>query len=181
MKKFFKSVLLVTVAAILLLSAACGKKPAGNTVKGPEGPLPDVIEKIYTKKDMGEIALATITQDMMDFTDPEVLKMYTGTDDTSAIKEIAVSEAMVGAIPYSLVLARVNDESKATEIAQTMFDNIDTRKWLCVEADDLKVAVCGDTVMLIMIGSQYAETATSQEIVDAFESVCGGSLTTVIE
>ena len=107
--------------------------------------------------------------------------MYTGTDDTSAIKEIAVSEAMVGAIPYSLVLARVNDESKATEIAQTMFDNIDTRKWLCVEADDLKVAVCGDTVMLIMIGSQYAETATSQEIVDAFESVCGGSLTTVIE
>ena len=161
MRKFFKSVLLVTVAAVLLLSASCGKK-ATNTQKGPEGSLPDIIEKIYTKKDMGEMALATITQEMMDFTDPEVLKMYTGTDDTSAIKEIAVSEAMVGAIPYSLVLARVNDESKATEVAQTMFDNIDTRKWLCVEADDLKVAVCGDAVMLIMVGSQYTDTVTSQ-------------------
>ncbi len=180
MRKIAKSVLLVTVAAILLLSAACGKK-ASETQKGPEGSLPDIIEKIYTKKDMGELALTTITQEMMDFTDPEVLKMYTGTDDTTAIKEIAVSEAMVGAIPYSLVLARVNDENKAAEVAQNMFDNIDTRKWICVEADDLKVAVCGDAVMLIMVSSEYADTVTSQEIVDAFESVCGGSLTTVIE
>ena len=180
MKKIFKSVLLVTVAAILLLSAACGKKPAGNTQKGPEGSLPDIIEQIYTKKDMGELALATITQEMMDFTDSEVLKMYTGTEDTAAIKEIAVSEAMVGAIPYSLVLARVNDEGKATEVAQNMFDNIDTRKWICVEADDLKAAVCGDTVMLIMVGTNYADMVTAQEIVDAFKDVCGGSLTTVI-
>ncbi len=165
------------------------EKPQEPEVKPEEKPVPsqklegsmaEIIDKIYTKQTVGEIALGTITQDMMDFTDAEVLNMYTGISDTSVVKDIAVSEAMMGSIPYSLVLVRVNDESKASDVAQTMFDNIDTRKWICVVADDLKVAVYGDVVMLIMVGTNYADTVTAQQIVDAFTNVCGGSLTKVI-
>ncbi len=155
------------------------EKPAAPS-QSLTGTLPEIIDKIYEKQTVGEIMLGTITQDMMDFTDAEVLNMYTGISDTSAVKEVAVSEAMIGSIPYSLALVRVNDESKASEVAQNMYDNINTRKWICVVADDLKVAVYGDVVMLIMVGTDYADTVTAQQIVDAFKDVCGGSLTKVI-
>ena len=53
-------------------------------------------------------------------------------------------------------------------------DEIDTRKWVCVGADEKIVAGYGDTVMLIMLDSQLGLSA--QSYVDAFKSVCGGEL-----
>ena len=45
-----------------------------------------------------------------------------------------------------------------------------------MQADDLKVAVYRDVVMLIMVSSQLADTVTAQEIVDAYKTVCGGEI-----
>ena len=45
------------------------------------------------------------------------------------------------------------------------------RKWICVEADDLKVAGFGDVVMLMMVNSDSGMTA--QSFVDAFAKVAG--------
>ena len=33
-----------------------------------------------------------------------------------------------------------------------------------------------DVVMLIMVGSNYAESVTAQNMVDAFAAVCGGEV-----
>ena len=79
---------------------------------------------------------------------------------------MAVSQA------FSLVLARVADANDAEAVAKEMTDNIDTRKWICVGADEKVVAGYGDTVMLIMLDSQLGLKA--QSYVDAFKSVCGG-------
>ena len=56
-------------------------------------------------------------------------------------------------------------------IAEGMKNGIDPRKWICVEADDLKVAGFGDVVMLIMVNSDSGMTA--QSFVDAFAKVAG--------
>ena len=61
------------------------------------------------------------------------------------------------------------------EIAAEMKAGINPAKWICVEADDLQVVACGDVVLLIMVSSQLS--VTSQDIVDAFREVCGGTLT----
>ena len=54
---------------------------------------------------------------------------------------------------------------------------INPRKWVCVEADDLQVVASEDVVLLLMVSSQLSDSVTSQQIVDAFREVCGGTLT----
>lgn len=102
------------------------------------------------------------------------VKYYTGLDSAEEIKNIAVYEPMMGSIAFSMVLVQVNDAAQAQTVAEQMKNGIDTRKWICVEADELMVTGCGDTVMLIMLDSSTGLTA--QAFVDAFQSVSGAEL-----
>lgn len=97
------------------------------------------------------------------------LKAFTGLDNADLISEAWASEAMIGSIPYSMVLVRVTDAANAETVAENMKNGIDTRKWICVEASDLKVTASGDVVMLIMLDGD------AQSFVDAFATVMGGT------
>ena len=92
------------------------------------------------------------------------------------IKEAYFSESMIGAQAYSLVVARVSDTDKIEEIKKAMFEGIDTRKWICVEADQLRVVSCKDVIMLVMASSQLAE-GLADGMVNAFaEAISGGEV-----
>ena len=71
-------------------------------------------------------------------------------------------------------MVRTAEGADPKAVAQEMTDNIDTRKWICVGADEKIVAGYGDTVMLIMLDSQLGLSA--QSYVDAFAQVAGGEL-----
>ena len=107
------------------------------------------------------------------------LKGYTGLEDASMLTEACAYESMVGSVAFSMVLVRVNDAADAETVGQQMKDGIDPRKWICVEANDLQVVGCGDVVMLIMLDSSLG--VTSQNFVDAFQTVCGGELDFVLK
>lgn len=128
-----------------------------------------IIEKIYEEN---PVEFAPMTLDL-DLSDPDGLAYYTGLTDASQLTAAAVSEAMIGSIPYSLVLVQVADAANAQTVAEDMKNGIDQRKWICVEADDLQVSGCGDVVMLIMIGSEYG---SAQTFTDAFKAACGTDL-----
>ena len=134
--------------------------------------LSEIIDMIYEKKPV-EISVMTSS---VDLTNADMLKYNTGLDSADKIKEAAVSEAMIGSQAYSLVLVRVNDSADAADVAQSMKDGINTAKWICVQADDLKVSAYNDLVLLIMVDSQLSDTVTSAEITDAFKEICGGTL-----
>ena len=134
--------------------------------------LSEIIDMIYEKKPV-EINVMTSS---VDLTNADMLKYNTGLDSADKIKEAAVSEAMIGSQAYSLVLVRVNDSADAADVAQSMKDGINTAKWICVQADDLKVSAYNDLVLLIMVDSQLSDTVTSAEITDAFKEICGGTL-----
>ena len=57
---------------------------------------------------------------------------------------------------------------------QLLKNGIDQRKWICVEADDLRVAAAGDVVVLMMVSSDHADVATAAGIIEAFGTVAGG-------
>ena len=105
--------------------------------------------------------------------DPDALVYYTGLTDASLITGACVSESAMGSQAYSLVLVRVADTSKLAEVADAMESGIDTRKWICVEADDLRVVAAGDVVMLIMVESAFAPALTADGMVDAFQQAIG--------
>lgn len=92
-------------------------------------------------------------------------------DDAKKLENAVVSEPMMSSQAYSLVLVRVKDQKDTADIAQKMADGIDPRKWICVEADDLKVVSKDDIIMLFMVDSQFS--FSSEDVVNAFSEVVG--------
>lgn len=171
MKKCLSLILAVIMLALLV--SGCGGNDSEN-VKGPEGKPSEIIESIYEKKTAGELSVLTVD---VDLSDKNAVKSYLGLDSADKIKEASASESALGAQAYSLVIARVNDEADAEEIAKSMRDGIDPRKWICVEADDIRTVACGDVIMFVMVSTEYADSFTADDLADAFKEVCGGTLT----
>lgn len=195
MKKFVT--LMMVLAMMLTMFAACGASDTTETTteatteettlntqetteETTEGApavntdsLEGIIEAIYVENPT-EIMVGSIPVDLTDTSEDGLwmLKNYTGLDSAENITEAVASEAMIGSIPYSMVLVRVAEGADAQAVAEAMKSGIDQRKWICVEADDLMVAGKGDVVMLVMIGS---ENGNAQSFVDAFSTVMGGT------
>lgn len=150
------------------------KEPAKEPAKpaAPSGSPSDIIEKIYAKKTV-ELPLGTTE---LDLSDGEMFTAVTGLASSDKVKEAAYSESMIGSQAYSMVVVRVKKSKDAATVADEMLNGINPAKWICVEADDVRVAAYDDLVMLIMVSSQLEETVTGREIVSAFKKVCGGSL-----
>lgn len=140
-----------------------------------EGDLTGIIEQIYEKTGFD----LNVESWSVDLTDSESVKFNMGLDDASQIKEAVMSEALISSQAYSLILARVSDEGEAEGVAKAMLNGVDPRKWICVEADDLRVVAYRDAVLLVMIDSNLG-TSTSKELVDAFGEICGGDFDTAL-
>ena len=108
----------------------------------------------------------------VDLTDADALFYYTGLISAESVKEAAVYEPMIGSIAFSMVAVQVAEGADAEAVAEAMKNGIDTRKWVCVEANDLMVATSGDIALLVMVDSNNGLTA--QSFVDAFNTVIAG-------
>ncbi len=175
-----KKVLAISLAVIMLVCfAACD----GSKVEPYEGTLTAAVDAIYEKQPV-EFMVGPAME--IDLTDAWAVKSYLGLGEVQenengeaapaadfGIKEAVFSESMIGAQAYSLVLVRLNDTSKLEEIKKAMFEGIDTRKWICVEADQLRVVSCKDVILLVMASSQMAE-GLADNMVNAFAGVING-------
>ena len=179
MKKFICLCLALTMALSL---AACGKKaPAETTAPAAsvEGTMEELVNKIIDNRPV-EFSGGSIVIDLADTSEDGqwIVKSYTGLEDASVLTDAAAYEPMMSSIAFSLVTVRVAPDGDARAVAESMKSGIDPRKWICVEADDLLVAGCGDVVMLIMVSTTGGMTA--QSFVDAFQTVVGGTCDFVI-
>ena len=169
-----KKLICVLLAAMLLLSmSGCGKK--AEPQKAPEGTPGEIIDKIYENHQA--LQLKVFTMDL-DLADPDALRYNTGLESADKLSAAAVSEAMMGQA-YSLVVLRVKDAADAPQVAKDIYDKVDTAKWICVNADTKTAAYCGDVVLFFMAGSQFSESATTDTILEAFRTVCGGNVTVI--
>ncbi|MGM9661610.1 MAG: hypothetical protein ACI3WR_00780 [Oscillospiraceae bacterium] len=175
-----KTLTVILAAAMLALAlSACGgsKEPAGEQGAAPGGTPEEIIEAVYAEKSVG-LNLMTMA---VDLGDADAVQYNLGLADASKVKEAAVSEPMMGSQAYSLAVVRVNDAADAESVANDMLSGINQSKWICVEADDLKVMTKGDVVLLFMVSSSFADTVTADEMEAAFTAVCGGSPDLVLE
>ena len=180
-----KKVLAIALALVVLVSfAACTGSKAAETY---EGDLSTVIASMYEKK-----APEFMTCEAMpvDLSDPWALNSYLGlgnpdetaevTDGNTAaalIKEAYFSESKIGSQAYSLVVARVNDVANIEQIKADMFEGINTRKWICVAADQLRVVSYADVIMLVMVSSELAP-GLADGLVEAFAATVSASQVT---
>lgn len=80
----------------------------------------------------------------------------------------------MGSQAYSLVLVKAAPGQDVKKLAEEMKANINPRKWVCVEADDIKVTTYGDIVCFCMISTDFAQYLTADEVITAFTNVMTG-------
>ena len=78
---------------------------------------------------------------------------YIGTKDVPFSEGIA-SEAAIGAIPYSVVLLRLERNTDVENAKKLIRDNVDPMKWICALADFVEVDSVGDLLILIMTSNE---------------------------
>ena len=133
----------------------------------------ELLNKIYENVTV-ELPLMTMP---IDLADEFAVTAYTGAASAEGMIEGAFNESMIGAQAYSLSLVKCESADKAAEVAQNMFDNIDTRKWVCVEATEKQAVVCGDLAFFVMLNPEYGVSADA--IAEAFTTVVGTEVTVI--
>ena len=160
------------IALLLAVVMVVGMTACGGSTKTVEGKMEDLANQIITENPV-EFMGGIIPVDLTDTSEDGVwaVNYNTGLKNGEKLTDIAVFEPMMGSMAFSMVMVRTAEGADSKAVAESMKSGIDTRKWICVEADDLKVAGFGDVVMLIMVNSDSGMTA--QSFVDAFATVAG--------
>ena len=167
MKKIIAIVLVLVVAAGVAAFALSNN--GGAEVTPYEGTFEELATKLY---EANPVEFMVVPSMEIDLADPDALMMYTGLESAEGITEAAWSESMLGAQPYSMVFVRVAEGADMEAIKNAMFNGINTRKWICVEADQLRVVSSADVIMLCMVGTDFA-SGLADKMVEAFAANVG--------
>lgn len=165
--KIIIAALVVVVAVVAVLVAVLGtnSKPTSNLNINTEDELTSLVDQIYSGITIEMPMLQTMP---INTAEVDTVKYMTGLDNVDGVEYVVVSEPMMSSQAYSLVLVKVKDGANVEEIAKTMNDNIDTRKWLCVTAEKVYTATSGDVVCLVMSNADTAKT-----VYDSFKTLAG--------
>ena len=63
--------------------------------------------------------------------------------------------------PFSIVLLNVPDGTDVEAICADIEANVNPRKWICVEAEAVRVVANGNTVLLVMSSEDIVETVVA--------------------
>lgn len=114
--------------------------------------LKTMVKSIYS--DLGDTLPALEFQEINSST--ESWKRYTGLSDSSNVEFALVSEPLMNAQAYSLVVLKVKDTSKIEDMKQEMYDGINMSKWICVSAEKLYITNSGDIIFMVMASDDWA-------------------------
>lgn len=163
MKTIKKLFVLLLVCTTILTLTGCGEKNV-------EGTLEEIMESINTYTYEG---LADDEKPML--MDIDVLKdatdnieYYIGTDEIE-YEEIYASEPAMSSIAYSVVLVRMKDGADIEAAKTAIKENVNPRKWMCVDVPEDKVIVKskGDLIILIMV----ADDTFREKLEEGFDNL----------
>lgn len=149
MKALQKIAMITITLGICLSLFGCTKKEDQL-----EGSLPDLMKELYAGAGIGE-------NDIMYLENIEVTKdnisYYLGVEELD-YKEAIASESMVGSIPHSVVLVRMNENADVEKAKKEILEKVNPNKWICVSVEKNNVIVesRGDVIVLIM-NNEYAQ------------------------
>lgn len=165
--------IIIAVLAVVVLIAILITTFAVNNSKNKSN-LPQInsaedlsilVDKVYENM---QIKLPSLMTQIIDTTDDAMVKSITGLENAKDLEYIVVSEPMMTAQAYSFVLAKVKDGVNANEIAKSMNEKIDSRKWICVSAEKVYTTSSGNVVCLVMSSEKIAKP-----IYEKFKTLAG--------
>lgn len=154
-KPLIIGVSLIALAVVMLAVIMLVRGRGNETSTSKFGTVDDVktmVKSIY--KDLGDILPALEFQKINSST--ESLNYFTGLSDSSNVKFAVVSEPLMNAQAYSLVVLKVKDTSKIEDMKQEMYENINMAKWICVSAEKLYITNSDDIIFMVMASDDWA-------------------------
>lgn len=148
-----KKIILMTLCiSLTMLCVACGdKKDASDN---PEGSLTDIMASLYENAQLdADFREGVDSFETIELTD-ELEVSVLGTDSITYTEGV-VSMPMMSSIAYQCVLLRV-DEADVETAKQTLKDNANPDKWVCVSAETTLIESRGNVIFFIMCGKNEA-------------------------
>ena len=167
MKKSTKAIVviaIIVVAVLVVLFFNPGSSSNLPTINSADD-LNKLVDSIYANV---TDEMPSVMSQPIDVTDKDTVNYMTGLENGDELEYLVVSEPMMSSQAYSLVVAKVKSGVNASKVAETMKNNINTRKWICVSAEKLYATNSGDVVFLIMTRADLAES-----ILNSFKSLAG--------
>lgn len=124
-----------------------------------------MVDKIYEGMQGQLPSLAT---DIIEVSDADVINSFTGLENGEELEYLIVSQPLMSSQAYSLVLAKVKTGVDANTVAKKMCEQVNTRRWICVEAEKVNATSAGDVVCMIM-----TNTDTADKIYSNFKNLAG--------
>lgn len=113
-----------------------------------------VVTQVYEK---ANLELGSLMTNVVDVADSEAVTFYTGLKSNNNVEHVVVSEPMMSSQAYSFVLVKVSEDADIETMKKEMLDNIDTRKWICVEAEKVYVTNHSSLICLVMADEEWAK------------------------
>lgn len=158
-KHMKKSILIIAIVAVVALVISGVIFISNNNSKpvieiATAENLDAVVTQVYEKANLG---LGSLMTNVVDVTDSEAVTFYTGLKSNQNVEHVVVSEPMMSSQAYSFVLVKVSEDADIETMKKEMLDNIDTRKWICVEAEKVYVTNHASLICLVMADEEWAK------------------------
>lgn len=156
--------IMIIVILIIVAIAICGfcvfkfmgngdiNKTVSNIQISNEEEMTNFIEDIYA----GIEDMPMLETSIIDCNDIENVYVYTGLNNGDELEMLAVSQSLINAQAYEVVVAKVKPGIDAKKIAEDISNNVDMRRWICVSAEKLYSASTGDIVFMVMADKETA-------------------------
>ena len=100
----------------------------------------------------------------LDLQDVDTVSYHTGLTDLSQIEGITISEPMMSSVAYSVVYIRTKEGADTEQIRQTLMDNVNPAKWLCVTAEKQIAGRFGDDIFFVMAAADTADLVYGEAV-----------------
>lgn len=130
--------------------------PVEKPIETPEQKPAETISATDLMTKLMETAQVAVRMPMQEAIPAEVSSTFIGlsTEDFNKyVSDSVVYEPMISPANQSFCIIKVNDAAKVDELRQTIFDNCNPRKWVCMSAERVVVLSSGNYIMLAMANS----------------------------
>lgn len=161
-----KKLLAILLAGAMVIGmVACGGNSGEEAAANLEGTCIEILDQIYANAELDASfveSLEYFEKTTIPADDAEMKAWMIGTSDVN-FTDSAYSAPMMSSVAYQCILLRLEEGADVEAAKQTILDNADPVKWVCVEAEKVVVTNVGDVVLFVM-----ADEATATAIETAF-------------
>lgn len=104
-------------------------------------------------------APSSLTTNMMDKNDKELMMYNLGVESLEGVESIAITEPMMSSVAFSLVVLRFDTADNATASVDVLKEKAPVEKWVCVTPETVKVRTINDKYVIFLMGTNSQAAA----------------------